>query len=854
METAAPSLLAPPCGVALPPSRHLSAVDLSSTGGSVGPPHKRESPHAHTHTLSTSSNHLDPSCSFLAKSQAASLECMFYRGGQSEAGGQPERPRYLQLPVGNGGRVSPRQEEQVQVCSRYSPSVGTVGGAKANINPVWNVPETKKPEAPSPPPPPPPLRSDSFAVTKVHEKGLSASGAGHPGPEGPVVTAPSPALAQALQKVPQGRSAAERLQKGCESLQKSLQPGGRSTFDPHHGLLTPQRGDSLHPSPYSRDTSTHPTYSSKLSSLSSSDVRHGLAGPDHTRQHSDESSHLYLPAKASPTATAAAPGGQKNQGMMGGYYRSLQELPTNTGSQGHTRTSTASLSSTALDQSCDRTGGGGGGGHGKYYCYTSPQQQPPPAPPGCILGKLEAWRDEAENACLGSDRGQAGSQRVIANKHLAGQPAHNGHGGHMTSEGSSVGQNVWMARSSSDERDRTSGGGNSAGGHHGNRYPPVPPDPWVSLDSRKICSQHAPLLHSLSQEQKLLADRRSLPTATASTGPVGPAQDGAEPGSGSVGKQGRRSDRYATTLRNEILIKRAQLQKSRSAATLTCPGEGDDEPEAAAWRSAETSISSSDGSFSSTYKDHLKEAQARVLQATSFKRKDLELPGGEGAAGGALAFRDLSVGDILSSKTGAVVGGNHVSRIGSRKRFPASKRVHSFSEPDKINEVGVEGEGRSLESVGSFVDRRMFFEGAAKPTFSKPAPKQSAQSSPEEGKVKGSSSPQGHLRDTFSKHHSGKEYGWPKQDPLHQLPTEQQTQPQPPRLGTFAEYEASWSMQRKQPETKSSGRYRSAENILEPSAEDRSLSACVHERSRSSPSADFHEQVSPHTHRLPQRG
>ncbi|XP_076159624.1 protein Shroom2 [Alosa pseudoharengus] len=871
MEAADPCPLTDTSSVSLPPSKHLSAVDLSS-----GTLRKRDSPHA---TLSTSSNSLDPGgVAGLSKSQAASLECMFYRGGQSEAGGQLERPRYLQLPVVSGcGRVSPRLEEQVG--SRYSSSstsscvataAGGGGGSRANINPVWNVPEAKKPTAPSPPPPPPPLRSDSFAATKVHEKGLTTPGA-LPGPDGP--------SAHPQQKAPQGRSAVERLVKGTESQQQqqqqqqqqSVQPGERGGPDARHGFLAPQRSEVLPPYLSAEDYNANQIPPSKPSSLSSSDGRQGLAGPDHQRQHSDESSHLSLHPKgssASYTTTSAAP----KHHSVGGYYRSLQELPTNTCSRGQARTSTASLSSNALDQSSDR---GGGGGHVRYYCYT-PLQQPTlttvtAALQGCVQGKPEAWRDEA---------GPVGTQRAMKNKYPAVQQTFNGYGnkqasGQAASESLAAGLNVWMARSSSDERERMSSGG-GADGHHGNRYfhgqqqqlqshrePPA--DPWVSQDCRKICPQQTPLLHSLSQENKLLTEKRSPPPLTTTvTGP----QDSPELGGGS-GKQGRRSDRYATTLRNEIIIKRAQLQKSRSAAALSCPGEADDEAKPGAWKSPETSTSSSDGSFSNTYKDHLKEAQARVLQATSFKRKDLELPGSEGtpATAAMLARRDLSVAEILSGKAGAVAGGNHVSRIGSRKRFPMSKRVHSFSEPDKINEVGVEGKGLTLDSVGSFIDRRMFFEGVAKPTFSKPAPKTGPQSSPEElhisakakgpssheepvgSKVIGSSPPQGHhahrghLREHHSRHHSGKEHGWPKQE----LPLQQRSPPPPPlsRLGTFAEYEATWNMQRKQSEARSSGRYRSAENILEPSAENGNEAVCVHERSRSSPSADFYEQKMP---------
>ncbi len=194
----------------------------------------------------------------------------------------------------------------------------------------------------------------------------------------------------------------------------------------------------------------------------------------------------------------------------------------------------------------------------------------------------------------------------------------------------------------------------------------------------KICPYKTPMLHSLAQESKKRAEK----SVTAKGG-------GQESTDAIGGKQGRQSDRYATTLRNEIQQKRAQLQKSRSAATLTCSSEVEEDSDI--WKSNETSTSSSDGSFTNTYKDHLKEAQAKVLKATSFMRRDLELPGNEVAP------------DQLPKKPGPVQG--KVTRIGGRKRFPMDKKIHSFSEPDKIHEVGVED-----KAAGSFLDRYNSFK------------------------------------------------------------------------------------------------------------------------------------------------
>lgn len=66
---------------------------------------------------------------------------------------------------------------------------------------------------------------------------------------------------------------------------------------------------------------------------------------------------------------------------------------------------------------------------------------------------------------------------------------------------------------------------------------------------------------------------------------------------------------------------------------------------------------------------------------------------------------------------------------------------------------------------------------------------------------------------------------------------------QPQRLGTFAEYQAQWKEQRKPIEARSSGRYHSADNILDVSHEQHEKPQYTHERSRSSPSTDFYKQV-----------
>lgn len=67
----------------------------------------------------------------------------------------------------------------------------------------------------------------------------------------------------------------------------------------------------------------------------------------------------------------------------------------------------------------------------------------------------------------------------------------------------------------------------------------------------------------------------------------------------------------------------------------------------------------------------------------------------------------------------------------------------------------------------------------------------------------------------------------------------------PRRLGTFAEYQASWKEQKKSLEARSSGRYHSADDILDAGLDQQQRPQYIHERSRSSPSTDHYSQEVP---------
>ncbi|XP_060741476.1 protein Shroom2 isoform X2 [Tachysurus vachellii] len=706
---------------------------------------------------------------------ASTTECTFFQGSQKE------HRKYLQIPVSNKGCISPKIEDQTG--SRFYSS------GRLNINPVWHVPETSS-VAYSSSPSAPTLHNDRFMTTKVHETGL-----GIPYSHGQ----PAHSHQKSYSRVT-GRQADDYnfSQQGLQS-QHSYNP----TF----------KKDFLQVHPSAADYCSNELNTTKLYSLSSTDVREGqnpfACQPQHQRQRSDESPfYPYTKSRFAPK--------MQSEGI---YYRSLQNLPTNKGFQKQTGSATGSLSSTNIDNSSD------GMANYRYYCITSEE----PTQEFSDGVEEHKCRPESKPTHGSSDRNPANYLRTIKLKYplTSLQASENKSYKHTVSPPKLEASGPATVKTNSVKKEKENkwrkDGSISENQHSNNivtqqaeqsyftrEHKDTQNGPWISKNGHKICPQKTPLLHSLAQENRILVESTTISTKGCLT------QEKPDPISG---KQGRRSDRYATILLNEIQEKRAQLQKSRSAATLNCPGEF--EEELGAWKSTETSTSSSDGSFTSTYKDHLKEAQARVLQATSFKRRDLELSGNETFHG------------HLATKSESNNG--NVSRIGSRKRFSLDKRVHSFSEPDKINEVGVGDKTSEQATLGSFVDTFRFFQGASRPTFSKPIPKNS-QFNPSESITGGENRFSLLVDETEIKSAKKQLFSSNK---CYTTPEEQQ------RLGTFAEYEATWNLQKKTIGGRTSSRYHSAENILDSGTEEGSSTVCIHERSRSSPSADFHgEKIS----------
>ncbi|KAM3620430.1 uncharacterized protein V6R79_023386 [Siganus canaliculatus] len=719
----------------------------------------------------------------LSKSNTASTENMLYKFSQWDAGGkhsngrpsqsvsegskQDDRVAYFQMPGVIAGCELPLTEE---AGSRQSTS------SRTSYGPVWHVPEKKKTSSSSPPPPPPPARSDSFAATKVHERGLIVAQP-EPGPE------------------PHGP---------CKVSNENRRG---------HNLSPKNDSNSFH---LSAENSNHNQLNSnKQYSLSGSDVQQGQ--PYHQRPHSDKSTFYSQPwAAAKPQS-------------VGGYHCSMQELPTNGSAQhfgqNQRRNLSVSMSTTASEQNPDS------GGHSRYYCVTTCQPvQPNPQP---LSG-----RSEDRRSVSGVDVTQTGSEQSSVPPHTVTKvkyqlPPQQQHSSHAED---SNGHNKHPVTAGPDDRESQREHNTQSAEAAFPMYPPRQPEQRRSLPpqhrqspqdvrqhgqaSGKICPQATPMLHSLSVDQ----DRRSLNS-----------EESLE------SKQMRRSDRFATTLRNEIQMRKARLQKSRSAAAL--PGaEGDAEDDQDVWKSPEnTTPTSADGSFTSMYKVNLKEAQARVLKATSFRRKDLEPVLLEHPAAEALpsypsmAGKDAAplptVSEAVVSKPGHPCG--QVSRIGARKRFPAEKKVKSFSEPDKIHEVGVKEDLPPDDNTSSSLDKQKLYKDKAPPSL---IPHQSHAENSTETKARGSSAT---TEDDMTGMRSGEYTEEVRGDPYS---GHRQSIPDQQRLGTFAEYEAKWTIQKTKPETKASGRYRSADNILDSGPEDRAKTTCFHERSRSSPSADLYGQ------------
>uniref|UniRef100_UPI00358FCE07 protein Shroom2 isoform X2 n=1 Tax=Myxine glutinosa TaxID=7769 RepID=UPI00358FCE07 len=200
----------------------------------------------------------------------------------------------------------------------------------------------------------------------------------------------------------------------------------------------------------------------------------------------------------------------------------------------------------------------------------------------------------------------------------------------------------------------------------------------LNLPLKLINAENTPMLHKLTQNGVFI--------------PENDIRGGGE------SRGIRRSDRFATTLRNEIQLKRAQLQRSRSSGQLL-PEEDEDEEEKDrtiesnvhgdlndGWKLHLSDMLNSEAAFGEAYKENVKEAQTKVLRATSFRRRDLEirLP-----VGSRSQLIESSAAFALPFDKGCSMPPLHAPRIGGRKRLAEAQKKLSYSEPEKINQVGL---------------------------------------------------------------------------------------------------------------------------------------------------------------------
>ncbi|XP_075276922.1 protein Shroom3 isoform X2 [Opisthocomus hoazin] len=218
-------------------------------------------------------------------------------------------------------------------------------------------------------------------------------------------------------------------------------------------------------------------------------------------------------------------------------------------------------------------------------------------------------------------------------------------------------------------------------------------------------------------------------------------------------KQARPSEYYSLCHENEVQIRAAQLLRSKS--TFQLGGEPEKE---ILWKDnvQDAHGSQLDTPFNRAYRNSIKDAQSRVLRATSFRR--ISPPFGNAPkrttqrpASAHVGMRSTMASPHTPKERHSVTPTEgslsaldyaktqQVLRIGGRKRLTAEQKKRSYSEPEKMNEVGIsDGEPSpfSFQKKGihfvfpenTVADRRKIFErdGKASSTasLSKPELKQ----------------------------------------------------------------------------------------------------------------------------------
>ncbi|OCT94684.1 hypothetical protein XELAEV_18012370mg [Xenopus laevis] len=685
---------------------------------------------------------------------------------------------------------------------------------RSNFGPVWNIPDKKK--TASPPPPPPPQRSDSYAVTKIHEKPtsfmhLDASSTQHFN------------VANKSDAKPDWNLEISEQQRPMRAHDRTVADTRRTSNSSYHAELNVDQGLSPYKDKY---PSNLPSVSRMQASLSTNDVR--FAQPvysyHHQRQYSDEST-LFQNTRASAL--------HRSQQQPMKYESSFNHVPADLAYVYHPHQLRVPATSAGFSSGKINVENNGQNhfqnvslkfsqGNTTHHQCKEEEYYAPEVNSGRKSVQPENTVTKVEMSDYGLPQESIEPSQINCEKN-----------GLNISEkrDNSLGNIEHIINKTTGHSEEKCNNRFNQVGHSGKGSNRSNQDSWRK-EANKITPLVTPMLHSLAQEGRNRSE--SFPDAEFEKQPFPDAS-----------KQSRRSDRFATTLRNEIQLRRARLQKSKSTAALT---ESNETETSENWRQDSLESPSSEGSFSSTYRSHLQEAQARVLRATSFKRRDLDT----GISDHLSQFQDrkmqvsnfsgLPLEPVQPKQNTAGGSSQNVSRIGARKRFTTQQKLMSFSEPEKINEVGVSedqynfrAESSTKATKGSFADRWKFFEETSKcaqtkvlpkvqpeETFEITTDKDYAKSFNEQDKRTWAVSEQ----NTTAKSHS---------------PDKITTEPRQ-RLGTFAEYEASWKEQKIQLERKNSGRCHSADNILDAGLEQNPKAQYIHERSKSSPTTDFYAQ------------
>ncbi|NWX89818.1 SHRM3 protein, partial [Nothoprocta pentlandii] len=218
-------------------------------------------------------------------------------------------------------------------------------------------------------------------------------------------------------------------------------------------------------------------------------------------------------------------------------------------------------------------------------------------------------------------------------------------------------------------------------------------------------------------------------------------------------KQPRASEGFNVCAEHEMQVRAAQLPRSKS--TFQLGGEPEKE---LLWKEniQDAHGSQLDSPFNRAYRNSIKDAQSRVLRATSFRR--ISPPFGNAPkrvtqrpASAHVGMRSTASSPHTPKERHSVTPtegslsaldytrAQHVARIGGRKRLTAEQKKRSYSEPEKMNEVGVsdsEPSPFSLQKKGlhfvfpenTVADRRKIFERDGKASsaasLSKPELKQ----------------------------------------------------------------------------------------------------------------------------------